>query len=99
MYLNTDGRGPWLAECLRQRSYRWEPWCKSVGGSSDLSVEMDLLVTELQQPWRTAHVSGWWLLGWGIGKTSATPGMPGVREVMCRKEARQLWQELFAPVQ
>lgn len=76
----------------------WEPWSKSVGGSSDLSVEMDLLVTELQQPCGSAHVSGCWLLGWGIGKTSATPGMLGVREVMRKVEARQLLQEVFAPV-
>lgn len=95
MDLNTDGRGPCLAECLRQRSYMWS---KSVGGSSDLSVEMDLLVLELQQPCGSARVSGCWLLGWGIGKTFATPGMPGVREVTCGVKARQLLQELFAPV-
>ena len=96
--LSGKGRGPCLVESLRQRSYMWGPWFKSVGWSSDLSVEMDLLVTELQQPCGSAHVSGCWPLGWGVGTSSAAPDMPGVGGVVRSVEARQLFQELFAPV-
>lgn len=75
----------------------WGPWSKSVVESSGLFAEIDLLVTELQRPCSSARLSGCWLLGWSIGKSSASPAMHEVREVTCRTEARQLLQELFAP--
>lgn len=59
---------------------------------------MNLVGAELQQPCSSASVSGCRLLGWATGKTSATPGTPGGREATCGVEARQLSQELLAPV-